>query len=109
MIESEIQKNIKKYLELQGFLVYRMNSGQGRYNIKLAPAGTPDLLCIMDNGRSLWIEVKQPDKEATEIQKEMHHKLRMAGQQVIVAHSLDEVIKAGCIQENDIQPTRMRL
>ncbi len=93
MLEAKIQKEIVKYLELQGYLVIRMNAGKGRHNIRLAPPGTPDLLCIMDKGKSLWIEVKQPDKHPTEIQQEMHHRLTVAGHEVIVAHSLNEVIK----------------
>jgi Holliday junction resolvase len=93
MIESEIQHEIMDYLKALGYLVYRMNAGS-RQHIKLAIAGTPDILVIMDNSKVLWIEVKQPGKEPTDIQKDMHEKLRLRGQRVIVAHSLDEVISA---------------
>ena len=93
MLESEIQKEIIHYLESKGYLVFRLNAGKGRHNIRLAPPGTPDLLCIMDHGRSIWIEVKQPGKEPTEVQNEMHYDLTVSGQAVIVAHSVNEVIK----------------
>jgi len=93
VVENDIQREIIKYLELQGYLVFRMNAGKGRYNIRLAPAGTPDLLCVMNKGRSVWIEVKQPGKYPTEIQLGMHHKLRIAGHEVIVVRSVEDVIK----------------
>lgn len=92
--EIPIQKQMIDYLELQGYLVFRMNAGKGRYNIKLSPAGTPDLLCIMDNSMSVWIEVKQPGQEPTQVQNDMHYKLTVAGQNVIVVHSLDELKRA---------------
>jgi len=93
MIESEIQKQIIKYLELQGYLVFRMNAGKTRYNVRLAPPGTPDLLCIMDNGKSLWIEVKQPGKKPTPVQVEFHKKLIASGHRVIVACSVEDIKK----------------
>lgn len=93
MIESEIQKQIIRYLELQGYLVFRMNAGKTRYNVRLAPPGTPDLLCLMNNGRSLWIEVKQPSKKPTSVQTEFHKKLITSGHKVIVACSIDDVIE----------------
>jgi len=91
MLENEIQREIKAYLEVKGYLVFRMNAGQARYNVKLSPPGTPDLLCIMDNGQSLWLEVKQPGKGATEIQEDFHNKLKARGQWVMVAHSVEDV------------------
>ena len=89
--EIPIQKQIIDYLELQGYLVFRMNAGKGRHNIQPAPPGTPDLLCIMDNSMSVWIEVKLPGKEPTKVQNDMHYKLTTAGHNVIVVHSLDEL------------------
>lgn len=91
MTETEIQKEIKDYLEDKGYLVYRMNSGRGRYNIRMAPPGTPDLLVILNNGQSIWIEVKQPGLKCTDIQKEMHQKLIDKGQKVMVAYNKDDV------------------
>ena len=92
MIESEIQRQIIDYLESFGHMVYRMNAGKGRYNIRLSPAGTPDLLVIMDNS-SVWIEVKQPGKVPTDVQLEQYNRLMAKGQVVIVCTSVDDVKK----------------
>jgi hypothetical protein len=69
--------------------VYRMNAGRGRYNQRLAPAGTPDILAISPTGRCLWIEVKAGNGS-------------LRSRQVIEAHELrkrnHEVIKATCVE-----------
>lgn len=90
--EGEIQKEIIDYLRLRGALVFRMNSGSAKYNVKLAPNGTPDILAIMIN-KTLWIEVKTATGESNKNQKNMHTVLKTMGQHVIVARCLNDVIK----------------
>jgi len=52
MLESKIEKDIKKYLlSLGGYVI------KGDTNI----IGTPDIICCI-NGKFLAIEVKQPNK-----------------------------------------------
>ena len=92
MTETEIQKQIIDYCTLKGALVFRMNSGSRNYNNKQAPKGTPDLF-VVRKPIAIWIEVKCPGKDPTEVQKEMHEKLRARGQRVIVARSVEDVIK----------------
>jgi len=41
-------------------------------------AGVPDLLCIKD-GRAVFMEVKQPGKKPTELQKQRMHEIRTVG------------------------------
>ncbi len=91
MIESEIQKTIVDYLKAKGYLVFRMNSGYIRKNVKLSPPGTPDLLVIMGNGKVLWIEVKTKTGVCNENQNKMIVKLRCMGQKVIIARCIDDV------------------
>ena len=57
MTESQIQKQIIDYLRTIGAIVFRMNSGSTRHNVKLAPPGTPDILAVLRT-QTIWIEVK---------------------------------------------------
>ncbi len=91
--EGEIQKEIIDHLKLRGGLVFRMNSGSTKNNVKLAPKGTPDLLAIMIN-KVLWIEVKTATGKPNKDQINMHIVLKTMGQKVIIARSLDDVIEA---------------
>jgi len=90
MTESQIQKQIIDYLKLSGYLVFRMNSGKARNNIRLCPPGTPDLLAVSSKG-NLWIEVKTDSGKCTKEQNDMQYDLRKTGEQVIIARSLDDV------------------
>jgi hypothetical protein len=88
--ETEIQSEITKYLEKNGFRVYRMNSGRVG-GVRLHPTGTPDLLA-MRRGISIWIEVKKPGEEPTGDQKRIHKELRADGFKVYVVCSLEELL-----------------
>ena len=89
--EGIIQKSIVDYCTLKGALVFRMNSGKAKYNIKLSPPGTPDLLVVYSS-RCLWIEVKTPTGKVSEAQQEMHDRLRGLGQYVLIARCLEDVL-----------------
>ena len=89
--ESQIQSKIIEYLELNRFLVFRLNSGKARHNIRLCPNGTPDLLAISRHGSVWWIEVKKPGGKVSTEQWEMINKLKARGHNVIVAYSVMDV------------------
>ena len=93
MTESEIQKQILSWLEFSGIEAWRQNSGKGKHNMYLAPAGTPDIIGYMPDGRFIGIEVKQPTEQQTDNQVEWMEKAIKAGCVVFVAHSLDEAIR----------------
>ena len=95
--EGKIQTRIANYLEGLDYIVIRHNAGYVKSNVKLSPKYTPDLQVIMFDSKSLWIEVKQFGKDLSNGQRDMKANLESRGQRVIVAHSLDEVIK-GCLQ-----------
>ena len=93
MTESAILKDIISLIKLHGGLVMRMNTGfSGRHNIKLMPPGTPDILAILSSG-VLWIEVKTEKGKLRPEQVKMHKELRNLGQRVIVARSINDVLK----------------
>jgi Holliday junction resolvase len=88
--ESEIQKQIIDYLKTSGGIVFRMNSGQRQNNVKLCPAGTPDLFVVLPH-KTLWIEVKTETGKLRDSQKEMIFELLKRKQEVIIARSVDDV------------------
>ena len=91
MTESEIQRDITAFLKTCGFIVYRMNSGAVRHNVKMCDPGTPDIFVISPYGKSIWIEVKTETGKVSFVQQAMHAKLRSYDQAVIVARSVEDV------------------
>lgn len=90
MTESEIQKQIIDYLRLSGFIVFRMNSGQAKNNVKLCPPGTPDLFAVGPKG-GVWIEVKTESGKLRQAQVDMIAELKRYCQKVTVARSVEDV------------------
>ena len=88
MTESELQKQAIDLLKLSGFLVFRLNSGKARNNIRLCPVGTPDLLAVR-NGRVIWIEMKKTGCKVNMSQKIMINQLRYHGQEVNIVDNID--------------------
>lgn len=91
MTESAIQKQITEALKLKGYMVFRMNSGMARKNVKLCPAGTPDLLAL-GPGNMFWIEVKTETGRLRPEQASMHVKLERLGQTVLIARRVEDVL-----------------
>ncbi len=91
MTESELQKEIIAYLKVKECLVFRMNSGYIKSNVRLAPPGTPDLLVVPPAGFSFWVEVKTPTGKLRESQIEMIDKLKQRNQTVWIVRSMEEI------------------
>lgn len=103
--ESEIQNLIITYFQSLGWYVLRVNSGgklsnyttkDGRskkYMIRMAPAGTPDLIMCSKEGRFIGVEVKRPGGKPTDKQTETLHRINELGGIGILAESLDEVLE----------------
>jgi Holliday junction resolvase len=91
MTESQIQKQAIELLKLSGYLVFRLNSGKARNNIRLCPPGTPDLLAVKD-GLVLWIEMKKPRGVLSDAQGKMISDLRLHRQTVLIADSISDII-----------------
>lgn len=96
MTEAAIQKQCIEYLRAAGALVWRMNSGTVRGSsgcpVRLAPAGTPDILAIDRLGQAWWIEVKKPNEKLRPAQVAMHEELVAHNQIVAVVHDLQELV-----------------
>lgn len=75
MLEQKIQYKIIKKLENDDWLVLKI--------IKLSKAGYPDLMCLKD-GKTMFIEVKQPNGKLSELQKVRIEQLKKRGFEVKV-------------------------
>lgn len=84
-MEKHIQSRIRDYLRLHDWLVIKL--------VVTSLFGVPDLMCLK-GGTVLFIEVKQPGKKPTPLQLATHDKLRRVGAKVIVATSVEDVVKA---------------
>lgn len=82
MREAIIQSGIIKYLECNGWLPIKL--------IQTNKNGIPDLMALK-NGRTVFIEVKQPGKRANDLQKYRMDQLNKKGFETLVATSVLEV------------------
>jgi len=82
-MESKIQAAIKAKFERSGWIVVKL--------IQTNCNGIPDLMCLK-NGKTIFVEVKQPGKEPTELQKYRHSELIKQGFTVHVLTSDKDLI-----------------
>lgn len=75
MLEQKIQSKIIKNLEKDGWYMVKL--------ITTTKAGIPDLMA-MKNGRTVFIEVKQPGGRVSKLQEFRHEELRKKGFEVII-------------------------
>ena len=91
--ETELQHEILEYLKLRGIFSWRNNAGliiKGRV-IHMSPAGSPDILGVLNDGRMLAVEVKMPRKNLSTKQAEFLAELKDNKALAFVAHSISEV------------------
>jgi hypothetical protein len=82
-MESKIQANIKARFERAGWIVVKLI--QTNFN------GIPDLMCLK-NGQTVFVEVKQPGREPTDLQRFRHTQLIQSGFQVFTLTSEKDLI-----------------
>jgi Holliday junction resolvase len=82
MKESEIQKKIAERLKKNGWWVTKL--------IQTTTNGIPDLMAIR-NGHVIFLEVKQPGKDATELQQYVISTLNKVGVFARVVNCLEDV------------------
>jgi len=86
--ESEIQRQIKEYLQWNGWFVVKIHQSLGSFK------GIADLYAIK-NGRSVWIEVKTSEGRQSVDQIAFEQEIKRHGGEYIVARSLDDVMGLG--------------
>jgi hypothetical protein len=95
--EQDIQRQILDWLELNHIFHWRSNTGAfaGEYKgkkrfVRFGKKGTPDIFAVYD-GEIFGIEVKGPNGELSEEQKEWRNEFWHAGGYYVVARCLEDV------------------
>jgi len=99
MKEQELVNQIIDWLHLKGDWAIRVNSGgkqtEGKngqkYFIRMAPAGTPDILFCWPGGLFGSIEAKVGKNTPTALQSQTLETIREIGGLAVVAYSIDDV------------------
>lgn len=101
MSEQDLVNTILDWLRYHGAWAVRINSGavpieseHSRRLIRMAPAGTPDILAIWPGGLGIAIEAKLPGNKPTAIQATTIDQIRETGGLAVVAYSIDDVEQA---------------
>jgi len=84
--ERDILKQVRQYLRLKGWLVYRMQQGLGAHR------GFPDLVAAKD-GQVLFIEVKTPKGRLSGYQEQFRDEIRAQGLRYIVVRSVEDIMR----------------
>lgn len=88
---SDLTRAIKKYCDLQGHYVVRINNIPGtKYRAGTLTKGVADIMGCTKDGVALAIEVKTTDKQS-EFQKEFEHHYKSRGGIYILAKKLEDV------------------
>ncbi len=85
--ESDIKRQIQKYLKLRG--IFNWNQWQGQFSVP----GVPDVIGILKGGRILGIEIKRPGGKIRDEQKAFIDRINEEGGLAFVAYSVDDVIR----------------
>lgn len=85
--EGDILKQVRQYLRLKGWLVYRMQQGLGAHR------GFPDLVAVKA-GQVLFIEVKTRTGRLSQYQEQFRDEITEQGCRYIVARCVEDVMQA---------------
>lgn len=83
MLEKQIEKKFCDKVKALGGLCEKFTSPQKR--------SVPDRLVTLPDNRIIFVELKRPNKTATEAQKRDHDKRRALGCDVRVINSLEQI------------------
>lgn len=91
--ETDLQRDILRTLRVCGIRAIRINSGGRIGRVKLAPAGTPDILVMHPY---CWLEVKDASKLSA-VQRDWHRWAAEHGVPVFVVRTIGDAIRAVAI------------
>jgi len=83
MLEKEIERLFVKKVKELGGMAEKFTSPQKR--------SVPDRIVTLPNNRIIFVELKAPNKKATELQLRDHEKRRALGCDVRVINSLEQI------------------
>lgn len=82
--ESDIQAQIKQYLQYHGWYVVKIHQSLGSVR------GIADLYALKD-GRHVWIEVKTPRGRLSEYQEKFRNEIEGHGGTYMVARGIEDL------------------
>ncbi|WP_010271384.1 VRR-NUC domain-containing protein [Paenibacillus senegalensis] len=80
MLESSLEKRLVRDVEKAGGLCW-----------KIGQNGKPDRMCLLPDGKAVFVEMKRPGEEPRPLQKKMHRRLRSLGFTVEVIDSQEGI------------------
>ena len=86
--ESEIQAQIKEFLQWRGWFVVKIHQSLGSHK------GIADLYCLKD-GRDVWVEVKTPRGRLSPHQSKFNRDVVEHGGEYVVARDVSDVEHLG--------------
>lgn len=98
MKEKDIQKAVLEYFNMNGFWVWRNNSGafvlgdKKKRFFRAGFSGISDLIGIAPDGKFIAVEVKRKGGKLTEKQKHFLELVRDMGGYALVVYSIDDAI-----------------
>lgn len=87
MTTAELTASALEILTLAGCTVWRQNAGKARRNIRLAPAGTPDIIGYAQDGTFIGVEIKGPGDKLSNEQLEWMGRASYHGCHVMVVEN----------------------
>lgn len=84
--ETEIQNQVREYLEWNGWFVIRHQQGLGSFK------GLSDLTAIKD-GKTIYVEIKKPTGSQSKDQKDFETLIKAHGGEYLLIKSLEEIEK----------------
>lgn len=105
-MEKNIHKQIIYYLKQMNYFAFHIanevnySGVSNKENIKFfverrtmgVVAGVPDICVCLNNGVTIWLEVKGTSTTLSANQKEFHEKLTSLGHKVFIVKSVEDVI-----------------
>jgi len=82
-LERDIEKALVAKLKSLGGIAYKFCSPQNR--------GVPDRICLLPEGRLVFVECKRPGGKPTNNQLRVHEKIKALGHDVRIVDSIDKV------------------
>lgn len=84
--EKEIQNDIRRYLQLRGWYVIRIQQGMGAHK------GLSDLIAVK-GGRVVFAEIKTPRGRLSEYQREFEREVAAHGGEYAVLRSVEDAMR----------------
>lgn len=81
--ESELEKRLVAAVRSTGGMCLKWSSP--------GTAGVPDRICLMPDGRVLFVEVKTPTGRLSPVQVAVHRRMSAIGHSVAVVRSAEEI------------------